>query len=471
MLRTSLASDTKSVKEIKVSLKMLFVMFMLSIISLQAFLYQFVGIGNIIDAGENASFMTTLPPIFMGVAAFVYASLADFVSIRKIFVTGFIIFMFGSLFGCVTGYLAPLHAKLTYVVLSRCIQAFGGQVSGSCFLVLVGRYLKGKERVIFYGIFSASFQLGIGLGALASGVLVQPGIWPLLFVIPCISIFLFWPCYKNMPGLVEGVEETRGHIDVFGFSIFTIFSGFLITFISIPAYTWALFGSLAALALFIVWICKGKHPFITPNFFTNVRWILAASSLFIIWFTAYAILPLVRETAGTVFLTINDALMAVWLLIPIMVAVVLGVVSGSIADKIGRMWAIVLGIAFELIGYVGSALVLGAVNIFWFMFFLAFYWGGYAFLYSPLVDAVISTVRPAEMGRGFGMNDLIIALSPSIGMALFSPMIRGAEPVRFFPNSSPFVSQFASTFLLCAIPALIGVLFYLISRRKTESTQ
>lgn len=462
-------TEQKSVKEVKVSLTMLCIMFVFSILSLQAFLYQYTEIGTAIGADSTTStFLISLPPIFMGVAAFIYASLADFVSIRKIFVTGFIVFMVGSVLGCLFGYLIPsADGQLAFIVLARCIQAFGGQIAGSCFLVLAGRYLEGKERVVFYGIFTAMYQLGAGLGALASSVLL--GVWPLIFLIPCVSIFLFIPCVKNMPGLVEGAEKSAGHIDAFGFAIFTVFAGFLITFIqfiSNPAFLWTLWVAIAALVVFIVWISKAKHPFITPGFFKNGRWILAATSLFIIWFTAYAILPLARATATGVF-GIGDVTMAVWLLIPISVAVIMGVLSGSITDKIGRCKAIILGIVLQCIGYLGSAWILGSVNIFVYMLFLAFYWGGYALLYSPLVDTVISTVRPAEMGRGFGMNDLIIALSPSLGMAVFSPMIYGQ--VFNGQNVSEAAPMFSGIFLLYLIPAILGVAFYLVSRRKIES--
>lgn len=449
---------------IKVALVMLLIMFTCSILSLQAFLYQYVGIGRLIGAGENASFMTTLPPIFMGVSAFVYASLADFVSIRKIFVTGFCIFIAASCFGCIAGYAAPMEAKLATVVIARCVQAFGGQISGSCFLVLAGRYLEGKERVVFYGIFTAVYQLGAGLGALASGFLATPHIWPLLFILPCVAIFTFWPCYKNMPELVQGAEGVKGHVDVFGFCVFTIFSGFLIAFISFPSAPILLFVSLLALVCFIVWIAKAKAPFITPSFFSNLKWLFSAASLFILWITAYGVLPLVRQTAEHVFSGVDDAGMAVWLLLPISVAILMGVLSGSITERCGRTKTIVLAVLMQLVGFVGGACVLSSMNLLWFMCFLSSYWGGYALVYSPLVDTIISTVRSQEIGRGFGMNDLILALAPSIGMAFFSPFIQGQETLSIIEVATPAISQYASLLLLYTVFAVCGLLCYLFAR-------
>ena len=456
-----MAEASTTTKGIKACLAALLVMFILATLSLQAFMYAVNPIGEHVGAGDAASLITALPAVFMGLAAFVYASMADFIPLKKIFVVGFIIFILGSLMGFFFNF-----NNLAMVVIARSIQAFGGQAAGSCFLVLAGRYLSQKERVVFFGIFTASYQFSAGLGSIAAGVLANFEQWPALFLIPCVSLLVLYPALKNMPEKIEGIEEGQG-IDAIGYALFTFFITFLMLFFNM-GYIWLyLWISLAFLVVFIIYICKAKNPFITPAFFMNGRWVLAYLVLTLVWFTGYSALPL-AQAIGTTTLQLDSFTMSLVLLIPIAAATICGVLSGKIIGVIGRSKTLILAVVLQCLGFLASALVLSP-NWVPLAITLAIYWGGYGMLYSPMVDTVISTVKPSEIGRGFGMNDLMVSVSPSIGLAVFNPMILAAQAGVGAPNfipgvSDPFVYGFPTIFFLFAIPGILGIILFLFTK-------
>lgn len=144
-------------------------------------------IGEAVGASAQASLITAIPSIVLGIVCFIYGSLGDFVSLKKLLVAGIVLLVFGSVFGFVANYYFP--ANIWTVIVARAIQTAGEQVVGSVYLVVATKYLKDSLKVIFFGIFTAGYQISAAIGVFAAGFLASVH-WQYLFLIPTVTAFL-----------------------------------------------------------------------------------------------------------------------------------------------------------------------------------------------------------------------------------------------------------------------------------------
>lgn len=147
----------------------LLITFVLGTLCLQGFNLVFQQVGADVGAPNQASLITAFPSIVLGIVCFIYGSLGDFVSLRKLVTVGLVTLFVGSIFGFVANYF--FAANLWTVIIARVLQTAGEQVAGSAFLVVATKYLRNDLKVIFFGLFTAAYQLSASIGVFAAGML------------------------------------------------------------------------------------------------------------------------------------------------------------------------------------------------------------------------------------------------------------------------------------------------------------
>lgn len=145
----------------------LLVTFILGTLCLQGFNLVFTQVGEAVRAPGQASLITALPSIVLGIVCFIYGSLGDFVSLKKLVAFGLVTLLIGSLFGFISNYY--FIANLWTVIIARVLQTAGEQVAGSAYLVVATKYLKNSLKVIFFGLFTAGYPLSAAIGVFAAG--------------------------------------------------------------------------------------------------------------------------------------------------------------------------------------------------------------------------------------------------------------------------------------------------------------
>lgn len=191
----------------------LLITFVLGTLCLQGFNLVFQEIGESVGAPGQASLITAIPSIVLGIVCFIYGSLGDFVSLKKLVVVGITLLVFGSVLGFVANYY--FTANIWTVIVARAIQTAGEQVAGSVYLVVATKYLKDSLKVIFFGIFTAGYQISAAIGVFAAGFLTSIH-WQYLFLIPAVTVLFLPLLLKNLPNKTGNGEK----VDVIGFTIF-----------------------------------------------------------------------------------------------------------------------------------------------------------------------------------------------------------------------------------------------------------
>lgn len=82
----------------------LLITFVLGTLCLQGFNLVFQQVGADVGAPNQASLITAFPSIVLGIVCFIYGSLGDFVSLRRLVTVGLITLFVGSLFGFIANF-------------------------------------------------------------------------------------------------------------------------------------------------------------------------------------------------------------------------------------------------------------------------------------------------------------------------------------------------------------------------------
>lgn len=439
------------------ALIMLLITFIMGTLCLQGFNLVFAQVGEDVGAPDQASLITALPSIVLGIVCFIYGSLGDFVSLKKLVVAGLVTLFVGSLFGFVANFF--FAGNLWTVIVARILQTAGEQVAGSVYLVIATKYLKKSLKVIFFGLFTAGYQVSAAIGVFAAGALSSIA-WQYLFLIPAVTIVF-------LPFLLRLLPDRGGNgqkVDWLGFTIFGFAVAFLTLFFSYMNW-WLLVVSVILFVVFGVYITKADEPFITPAFFRNTRWIMGISLILLFYFVNYCISPIFNAIGGSLY-QMTTAQVSEYIVWAFVVAAVFGTTSGAIVGKIGRTAAIVIAALLMLTGFLGSAFAINSGFTVLTIFACVFY-AGCGLLYSPVVSTVLDTLPVDQSGRGVGMNDLAMNVTASIGIAIFGTLM-GTQALAgsSFTGATGAAAGYANLLMIGAAVIALGLIVFLVFRRR-----
>lgn len=443
------------------ALILLLITFVISTLCLQGFNLVYKQVGIDVKAVDQAPLITGLPGIILGIVCFIYGSLGDFVSLKKLVTIGLTSLFIGSVFGFVAN--SCFEPNLWTVIAARIMQTTGEQVAGSSFLVIATKYLRNDLKVIFFGLFTASYQLSACIGVFSAGLLSSIA-WQYLFLIPALTILI-------LPALLHYLPTKNGNgkkIDVVGFTVFGFAVASLTLFISYRNLL-MLISAIILFIIFGIYISKAKEPFVTPAFFKNIRWLSGIILMGIIYFTNYCISPLFNRVGKTLY-NMTTSQVASYLVWAFIVAAIFGSCSGLIISRIGRKTGLLLAIMFILCGWIGIAVLINSG-------FLAIalcacvYYAGCGMVYSPLASTILSSLPVEESGRGCGMNDLAISVSASVGVVIFDGILdKNMLSGNSITGASGISSGFANISLMCAAVALLGIIVFIFRNFITKES-
>ncbi|WP_265457945.1 MFS transporter [Enterococcus sp. HY326] len=442
-------------KMAKKAIPLILLIFTFGILEQQAFGMIFVNIGEQLGTPNLASLITSIPGIILGIVCVIYGSLGDFVSLKKMTILGVVVFVIGSLIGFVFG---PM--SIWAVVIARVLQSAGGQVAGSVFLVLVSKYISKENRVVYYGIFVAVFRFSAALGVVAAGYITKVD-WRWLFAVPILSVLFIPSLAKNLPD-----DKAEGaNIDWLGFALIGAFAGSVTMFFTDMNIFWAS-ASVISLILFVVYINKAKDPFITPEFFKNPAFIATMVVIFVGYFFSYTLNAGVNAIGLNVF-GIDSAEVSTLLVWSILLAAVLGFVCGPVVKKIGRSAAIIMALLFMGLGLLAVAFAIPYGKVMALAVAPCIYYFGTSFFYSPIVDTATLTVTPEESGRVLGANDLVQAITGSVGVAIFGGMMSSGvfSGGSLTGTAEGAASTYSNVFIIGGAIVLAAMLIFIFTKK------
>ncbi len=450
-LPESLPSDFEENRaKTKKALPALLIVFTLGTLMIQAFNLVYQNIGNALGMSSSAALISTLPGIVLGVVCMLYGTLCDFISPKRITLFGVTALVLGSLLGFFGA------SNFWLIIIARVVQVAGAQVAGSVFLVMTVKYLTDKEKAVYIGIYNAVYYLAAAIGVFAGGIITSID-WRFLFLIPALSVFFIPLLVKNTPD----ISMKGSRIDVLGITLFAVVAALIAIYFSYPSI-WCIVAIIVLAIIFALYIAYSKEPFLSKQFITNKAYMSIILILFVFWFFNFACVP-IYQVIGDGIYSISLTTVSLCLTLVYLVATAVGVVSGPLVNKLGRLNTLIISAILMLVGFAGSALFISA-GFGILTFFACLFIAGITAAYTPIYDAASDSLPSEENGRGIGVCDLTMNTSASIGLAVYSSLITNKS------FGSNVASQTSHMFWIMCIFAAVALVLTLIFRKNIKGS-
>jgi EmrB/QacA subfamily drug resistance transporter len=377
---------------------------------------------------ELISWVFAIYTLTTSVTTPIYGKLADLFGRKKIFMTGVILFVLGSM-------LSGAAHTMTQLIWFRAFQGIGAGAVMPLTFTIIGDLFPGEQRAKMQGVFSSVWGIAGLLGPLVGGFFVDQISWR-------------WIFYINLPvGLVslvlisfffhETVElKKQPRIDYLGAITFTIgISTLLYALLNAgpgQKYAWnsgAIYLLFAVAVIFIVLFgyieTKVKEPMLPPSLFkipvilvSNFIGIL--SSAVLIGVNVY--LPMWIQT-----ILGHSATSSGLTLMPMSIAWPLGATfAGRYMYKIGSKLTAVLGAVFIALGGTWLlALELGSP--YWYFVGIMIVIGiGMGYATTPTTVLVQSAVGWQMRGAATASNTFTRSIGQTVGVAVFGTIFNNS---------------------------------------------
>ena len=371
-------------------------------------------------------------------------SLGDRFGRKRALQLGLVIFGLSSLFAAY----ADSSAQL---ITARALMGIGGALIMPSTLSILTDVFPREERGKAIGIWAGVAGLGVGIGPLTGGVLLENFWWGSVFLIniPVVVIAI-------VTGLILVPESRDPHpkrLDIPGALLsITAISTLVYFIIEAPAHGWTnafviagFLGGAVLTALFLIWESKIDHPMLNLAYFKNPRFSAGAGAIALGFFALFGMI--FGMTQYLQFVQGFTPLEAGLRMAPIALGIAAG--AGSSHRFVGKLGTNKVVAA----GLVGLAVVFVTISFwqidtnYWIVggtfFFLAFSMGN---VMAPSTDSVMGAVPEANAGVASAMNDVTRQVAGALGVAVIGSVINTAYSQKIEPAVADLPSEAAVRF-------------------------
>lgn len=390
------------------------------------------------------------------------AALGDRFGRKRVFILGVALFTLGS-----AG--SALSSTTVQLEIARAIQGIGAAFLTPLTLTILTRVFPPEQRAVVIGLWSGIAGLGLAIGPLVGGAVVNGLPWSTIFWlnVPIGALVMVLAATKleeswgdRLPLDVPGLVLVAGGLTGITFGLIR---GNALGWTSTPIGA-SLVAGIALLAAFLAWERSRPNPMLNLSLFGSVGFSAANASGFLMsagMFGSIFFLTLyVQQVLGASPLEAGLRTMP-WTGTIMIVAPV----AGILASRFGPRWIVVTGLvlqALALFWIAGIATATTPYNA----LLLPFIIGGVGMglSYAPLAEAVMSTVRANQQGQASGVHNSIRELGGVFGVAVL-----GAIFQHLVTSPAHFIDGFKAALYAGVAVVLVGaVAGVALPRTQTE---
>jgi EmrB/QacA subfamily drug resistance transporter len=386
----------------------------------------------------------------------VAAALGDRFGRRTVFIAGIAIFGIGSA-------LAALSVDPGQLIAARALQGLGGAGVLPLSLALISGGVAPERRPLAIGIWGGISGLGVAVGPLVGGAVIEGWNWQAIFWInvpvAILAIPLAWWVLNNDFGL-------RARIDVLGALLAGV--GVLALVHAVVRGNDDGWGSLGVVAeivagtvlllAFLLWQARAKAPLIPLRLFGDrsfsVTNIVGFAFSFGTFGAVFILIQYMQVVQGSS--PLEAALQTTpWTLAPMFVAPL----AGIFAPRIGTRALMVAGLLLQAVGLAWIGLIMSQTLDYGQLvtpFILAGV--GMGLVFAPSATALLATLGMIDHAKASGVNSTVRELGVALGTAVMTAIFVGAggelRPDQYVDAARPAVFVGAAVLLAATVIAL-----------------
>lgn len=349
-----------------------------------------------------------------------FGVLGDRFGRRKALVAGLVLFGIGSIFGS--------FAESTVEVISwRIVMGVGAAVIMPATLSLLVATFPKVERTRAIAIWAATSGLGIAMGPLLVGALLNQGAWSTAFLVnvPIVATAIVGCLWLVPPSRVHDagpIDWVGGILSVFtvGALVYAVIDGLHSDWDTLPSVLGIT--ALAGIVLFVLWEWRHPSPLLDIRSLGSRKVGGAVLAVALLFLTAFGVIYFVPQHFQ--FVLGYGPFETGLRLLPLAAAVTVGsVLSGRVMARVGEKWLIAGGMLISAAGvlvltqvdadsgYPVLALVLTLLGF------------GMGLAEPPATDAIMSGFGDEGLGAAGGLNDTAIEFGGALGIAVLGSIL------------------------------------------------
>jgi EmrB/QacA subfamily drug resistance transporter len=411
--------------------------------------------------------------VTLAVLLLIMGRISDMKGRKKIFVSGFAIFVLGSL-------LCSLAQSGAELILFRIIQGAGGAFISATSTAIVTDVFPSYERGRALGINIMAVYIGGALGPTLGGTLTYTLGWRSIFWVNIpiglsVIVLSLWKLKESSP------RKSSEPFDVAGMIAFSIgFISLLITMTigesmgwsSPPILSLLLLALISFLSFIKIEMSKGSKAMFDLSLIVRNRLFAAANAAALLNYTAYYAYSFIMSFYLQRVLGLSTLQTgAVLLTTPITMAI-LAPISGWASDRIGSRVLATSGMLIIATGLLLLSSLTMTSSITTVTIGLLLLGSGMGLFSSPNTNAIMGCVEKRQLGIASGMVATMRTTGMSLSLAvtgavmstvassqLMTSLFVGANPSQIAVESAVFVRGMNFAFVVCAIIAIIGAMF------------
>lgn len=381
------------------------------------------------------------------------AALGDRYGRRRLFIIGLSIFTTASA-------AAALAPNIGTLIAARAVQGAGGAIVMPLTLTLLAGVVAPEHRGRAFGIWGAMSGLGVALGPVIGGAVVESSSWQWIFWINVpIGIALL-----PLTALLRESRGGAGRLDPIGFTLVTAgLFGVVFGLIRGNGHGWAsgqvLFALVAGGALviaFVAWQTRARYPMVPLSLFRNRGFALANAVALVMAFGMFGAVFLGAQFLQTVqgYSPLDAGIRTLpWTAVPAVAAPV----AGLLADRIGSRRVLAVALALQAIG-IGWLGVVSAPDVAYLQLVPPFVLAGLGMglFFAPIARVTLGFAPRALEGMASGTSNALRQLGTVLGIAVLSAVF---SAVGGYASGQDFVDgMVAAQFVGAAALAVAALL-------------
>lgn len=383
--------------------------------------------------GSDLLWMVNAYEMVLGALIITTGSLADRFGRGKLLRIGLLIFGISSL-------AAFLSRSPTQLIIARIFMGTGAATIAPCTLSTITNVFPAKERGQAIGVWAGLNAVGLALGPIIGGMLVQHFNWNSIFIvnIPVVIVALILGWF-----FVPDTKDSHPRkLDLLGnFLALAGLAALIYGLISAGSRGWtdalvlgSLISSVIIIGLFILWERHTQDPLLDMGFFRNAHFSSGISIMAIGGLAMNGIIYVL--TFYMQFVHGYDPLGAGLRFIPFAVGMLGGaILAGNFVKRMGAKW-VMAG------GFTSAAIVLFLLSSlktdssFWLLgtelILLGFSLGNFV---SPISNIIMGSLPKDKTGIGSAINSTFTQITGCISVAVIGPLLGTIYTSRFLHSS------------------------------------
>jgi len=385
------------------------------------------------------------------------AALGDRFGRRRMFAIGVGIFTAASA-------AAALAPSLDALIAARAVQGAGAAIVTPLTLTLVSGAFPPEKRGAALGIWGGISGLGVALGPLFGGAVVEGISWNWIFWLNVpVGLVLLPLAMRRLPESTgpDRALDLRGLVLVgtglFGIT-FGIIRGESLGWTSSTVLA-SLGAGMALLGAFVAWQLRAREPMLPMRFFRSRGFSATNGLSFAMFFGTFGAIFLLSQ-----FFQVAQGLGPLeagirtlpWTAMPMFVAPL----AGYLSDKIGTRPLIFTGLVLQAAGLTWITALAGPTTAFG-EFIVPFMLAGtgMALVFPTAAAAVVASVREAETGKASGATNAIREIGGVMGVAVLSSVFAADGG---FASPQAFTDGVVAAMPIAVVVLLVGAALSLL---------